>query len=105
MLGAGPIGLIACQVARILGAAHIILSDLLKSRLDAAQAIGIADVYLPAAESGSGAESGNESGEMFDVVMDCAGTAHSTDARSRLFGQAAAFFSMVSTSMQSIIST
>jgi 2-desacetyl-2-hydroxyethyl bacteriochlorophyllide A dehydrogenase len=78
VLGAGPIGLIACQVARILGAAHIVLSDLLKSRLDAAQAIGIADVYLPAAESGSGVELGNESGEKFDVVMDCAGTANST---------------------------
>jgi 2-desacetyl-2-hydroxyethyl bacteriochlorophyllide A dehydrogenase len=79
VLGAGPIGLIACQVARILGAAHIVLSDLLKSRLDAAQAIGIANVYLPAAESGSGAELGNaESGEMFDVVVDCAGTANST---------------------------
>jgi L-iditol 2-dehydrogenase len=78
VLGAGPIGLIACQVARILGAGHIVLSDLLKSRLDAAQAIAIADLYLPAAESGSGAELGNESGEMFDVVVDCAGTANST---------------------------
>jgi L-iditol 2-dehydrogenase len=78
VLGAGPIGLIACQVARILGAAHIVLSDLLKSRLDAAQAIGIADVYLPAAQSCSGAVLGNESGEMFDVVVDCAGTANST---------------------------
>ena len=78
VLGAGPIGLIACQVARILGAAHIVLHDLLKSRLDAAQAIGIADVYLPVAENGSGAESRNESGQMFDVVVDCAGTAHST---------------------------
>ncbi|HET6219910.1 MAG TPA: alcohol dehydrogenase catalytic domain-containing protein [Acidobacteriaceae bacterium] len=78
VLGAGPIGLIACQVARILGAAHIVLSDPLKSRLDAAQAIGIADVYLPAAESDAGAELGNGSGKTFDVVVDCAGTANST---------------------------
>jgi L-iditol 2-dehydrogenase len=78
VLGAGPIGLIACQVARILGAAHIVLSDVLKSRLDASQAIGIANVYLPAAESDSGAELGNGSAKTFDVVVDCAGTANST---------------------------
>ncbi|MGC2400249.1 MAG: alcohol dehydrogenase catalytic domain-containing protein [Acidobacteriaceae bacterium] len=78
VLGAGPIGLIACQVARVLGAAHIVLSDLLDGRLDAAQAIEIADVYLPAAECDSGAELGNGSAETFDVVVDCAGTANST---------------------------
>ena len=38
VLGAGPIGLIACQVARIFGAAHITLSDVLIGRLDAAPA-------------------------------------------------------------------
>jgi L-iditol 2-dehydrogenase len=78
VLGAGPIGLIACQVARILGAGHIVLSDLLKGRLEAAQAIGIADVYEPAAETCSGSVTENESGKMFDVVVDCAGTADST---------------------------
>jgi L-iditol 2-dehydrogenase len=78
VLGAGPIGLIACQVARILGAAHVVLSDVLKSRLDAAQTIGIADVYLAATEIDSGAEVRNGSAKTFDVVMDCAGTANST---------------------------
>jgi 2-desacetyl-2-hydroxyethyl bacteriochlorophyllide A dehydrogenase len=78
VLGAGPIGLIACQVAQILGAAHIVLSDVLKSRLDAAQALGIADAYLPTADGDLGSEEGNGSGKTFDVVMDCAGTADST---------------------------
>ncbi|HTZ60675.1 MAG TPA: alcohol dehydrogenase catalytic domain-containing protein [Acidobacteriaceae bacterium] len=78
VLGAGPIGLIACQVARILGAAHIALSDVLKNRLDAAQALDIADAYLPAADRDSGSDTGNGSGKTFDVVIDCAGTANST---------------------------
>jgi 2-desacetyl-2-hydroxyethyl bacteriochlorophyllide A dehydrogenase len=78
VLGAGPIGLIACQVARILGAGHIVLSDILKNRLDASEALGVADVYVPAAETGSFAKAGNGLGEAFDVVVDCAGTAHST---------------------------
>jgi L-iditol 2-dehydrogenase len=78
VLGAGPIGLIACQVARILGAAHIVLSDILKSRLDVSQALAIADAYLPADDRDLGVNAGNGSRGTFDVVIDCAGTANST---------------------------
>jgi 2-desacetyl-2-hydroxyethyl bacteriochlorophyllide A dehydrogenase len=80
VLGAGPIGLIACQVARILGAGHIVLSDILKSRLDASEALGIADTYQPATKNGSGNGSGpgNGADESFDLVIDCAGSAQST---------------------------
>ena len=77
VLGAGPIGLIACQVARIFGAGHITLSDVLIARLDAARAIGMADDYLLADESGEGPVTGSERTEGYDIVIDCAGTAQS----------------------------
>lgn len=78
VLGAGPIGLVACQVARILGAGNVSLSDVLKSRLEAAEARGMADAYLAIGEDGSSAAAGNDSVEDFDVVIDCAGTTQST---------------------------
>jgi 2-desacetyl-2-hydroxyethyl bacteriochlorophyllide A dehydrogenase len=78
VIGAGPIGLIACQVARILGAGQITLSDILQSRLTASETIGMADTYLSAANNGSHPKTESESREAFDVVIDCAGTAQST---------------------------
>lgn len=78
VLGAGPIGLIASQVTRILGAGRVTLGDVLQSRLNAAQDLGIADAYVPIAQNGSGARNGNEKAESFDVVIDCAGTSQST---------------------------
>jgi 2-desacetyl-2-hydroxyethyl bacteriochlorophyllide A dehydrogenase len=78
LLGAGPIGLIACQVARLLGAAHIVLSDVLSNRLTAAEALGIADAYLLATDRDASGGAGNGSEKLFDVVIDCAGTASST---------------------------
>ena len=77
ILGAGPIGLIACQITSILGAGRVSLGDVLRSRLDAAEALGMADEYLAIPEAGF-AEAGSEFDGKFDVVMDCAGTAAST---------------------------
>jgi L-iditol 2-dehydrogenase len=62
-------------VARIFGAAHITLSDVLIGRLDAARAIGMADAYLLGDESGEPA--GSERAGGYDIVIDCAGTAQS----------------------------
>jgi len=76
VLGAGPIGLIACQVAKILGAGQIILSDPLPDRLRAAEAIGMADVYH--LTSDDGIENTQPETSTMDVVIDCAGTAVST---------------------------
>ena len=75
--GAGPIGLIACQVTRVLGAGHVTLSDVIKSRLDAAQALGMANAYMATPENGSSALAGDEPALQFDVVIDCAGTSES----------------------------
>jgi L-iditol 2-dehydrogenase len=74
VLGAGPIGLIACQVARVLGAGHITLGEVLKSRLDTAEPLGMADAYLQVQGASSG--NGNVAGQ-FQVVIDCAGTSGS----------------------------
>ena len=77
ILGAGPIGLIACQVARIFGAASITLGDVLESRLGVAETLGIADTYLVIPEQCSSTLNDGEPNGPFDVVMDCAGTSGS----------------------------
>jgi 2-desacetyl-2-hydroxyethyl bacteriochlorophyllide A dehydrogenase len=78
ILGSGPIGLIACQLTRILGAGHITLSDPLQNRLAAAQALNLADAYELASLNGIAAPGPNHSGSAYDVVLDCAGTSAST---------------------------
>jgi 2-desacetyl-2-hydroxyethyl bacteriochlorophyllide A dehydrogenase len=75
--GAGPIGLIACQVTRVMGAGHVTLSDVIKSRLNVAQALGMADAYMATPENGASALAGHEPARPFDVVIDCAGTSSS----------------------------
>jgi L-iditol 2-dehydrogenase len=77
VLGAGPIGLIACQIARILGAAHITLSDVLQTRLNTAETLGVADTYLANTGNALSAESDGRPSDAFDLVFDCAGTAQS----------------------------
>lgn len=74
VIGAGPIGMIACQLARILGAAHITLNDSLEDRLRMAEGLKLADTYRlwsPSRIDGSEEAS-------YDVVLDCAGTSAST---------------------------
>ncbi len=44
--GCGPIGILAIQVARAAGASHIIASDVLPHRLEAAKAVGAHEVFL-----------------------------------------------------------
>jgi L-iditol 2-dehydrogenase len=41
VLGAGPIGMFACQWARIMGAGHVIATDLLDEKLSIARALGV----------------------------------------------------------------
>jgi len=45
-IGAGPIGMMLCEVAKAMGAAKIIMIDVSKPRLDIAKKIGIADVCI-----------------------------------------------------------
>jgi L-iditol 2-dehydrogenase len=72
IIGSGPIGLIACQLVRILGAAHVALCEALESRLTVAKGLKMADEYIDNAASSSTADL------KYDVVIDCAGTSAST---------------------------
>ncbi len=77
VLGAGPIGLIACQVARILGAGNTTLGDVLESRLGVAKSLGMADDFLRVPTNFSSTLNGDGPDGRFDVVIDCAGTSGS----------------------------
>jgi 2-desacetyl-2-hydroxyethyl bacteriochlorophyllide A dehydrogenase len=77
ILGAGPIGLIACQVARILGAPNITLGDVLEGRLSVAKTLDIADSYLEIPEQSTSNLNDRGPNGPFDVVIDCAGTSGS----------------------------
>lgn len=74
ILGAGSIGLIACQLTRVLGAGHITLIDPIQSRLTTAETLGLADVYLTTSMNGNA-----HAVSAYDVVLDCAGTSASTE--------------------------
>jgi 2-desacetyl-2-hydroxyethyl bacteriochlorophyllide A dehydrogenase len=76
ILGAGPIGLIACQVARILGAGHVCLMDPLPERTAAAQRLGVADEYRRPPEGSQNVDESERN--TYDLVIDCAGNARST---------------------------
>ncbi|MDQ4008737.1 MAG: NAD(P)-dependent alcohol dehydrogenase [Actinomycetota bacterium] len=70
--GAGPVGLVACQVARALGAAEVVVSDVNAARLDLARELGattVVDVARQTLES-SGVEP--------DVMLECSGSPAAT---------------------------
>ncbi len=66
--GCGPIGLMVAQVSRECGA-HVVLSDMVPSRLDAARSLGFKDLHDPASAPV------DESGITADVLMECTGVA------------------------------
>ena len=51
LIGAGPIGMMICEVAKIMGAAKVILINRSNPRLELAKKLGIADVYVNSTES------------------------------------------------------
>ena len=50
LMGAGPIGMMLCEVARLMGAAKIILVNRSHPRLEIAKRLGVADVYICSGE-------------------------------------------------------
>ena len=46
VIGAGPIGMMLCKVAKAMGAAKVILINRSKPRLEIARELGVADVYV-----------------------------------------------------------
>lgn len=53
LIGAGPIGLMICEVARMMGAAKVILINRSTPRLEMAKSINAADVYICSSEENS----------------------------------------------------
>jgi L-iditol 2-dehydrogenase len=53
LIGAGPIGLMICEVARMMGAAKVILINRSTPRLEMAKSINAADVYICSSEQDS----------------------------------------------------
>jgi 2-desacetyl-2-hydroxyethyl bacteriochlorophyllide A dehydrogenase len=79
ILGHGPAGLVACQVARLMGAAKVVLCGRSDSRLAAARRLGFADRYFAIDSQDEASVTAQETGgHGFEVVIDCAGTTRST---------------------------
>lgn len=62
--GAGPIGLLAAQVARGFGASHVTVTDVSDFRLEAARKLGF-----------TGVKAGQPFDDEFDVLFECSGAA------------------------------
>src|ERR1700686_2184661 len=73
--GAGPIGLVTTQVARAIGAARIVVSDINRNRLSTALASGATEIAVPGSDEVDGE---------FDAFIDCSGNAAAIDAGIRL---------------------
>jgi len=69
VVGAGPIGILHIRLARLRGAARIIVSDLLLQRLDQARAAGADRVVNPAQEDLAAVIAEESHGEGADVVI------------------------------------
>jgi L-iditol 2-dehydrogenase len=73
VLGPGPIGLMAIQLVKALGATRVVLTGTRQSRLDAGRALG-ADVIVHSGEADPvAAVLGATAGKGADLVIDCAG--------------------------------
>lgn len=70
--GAGPVGLLALQAARALGATEVLVSDVNPARLDLARELGATDVV--AVGSTPLADTGFEA----DVLLECSGSPQAT---------------------------
>ena len=74
VIGPGSAGMVACQVARILGAGRVILAGPDSDRMKKAQELGLADAYIfTDRESVSDRSMAETSGHGVHVSIDCAG--------------------------------
>lgn len=66
VVGAGPVGILAAQVARALGASDVVVSDISEYRLGVAERLGLRTEHAGAVEPGPGHED-------CDVLLECSG--------------------------------
>jgi L-iditol 2-dehydrogenase len=81
IVGAGPIGLLALQLARILGARDVVALDIVPQKLELATRLGAADVYATADEALASRPNG------FDVVIESTGVNAGEEASILLAGR------------------
>lgn len=73
--GNGPVGLIACQIARAMGAVRILLTGLNRERMAIAESLQVADRYVLALNGEVGrVVAGETGGRGVDVAIECAGS-------------------------------
>ena len=73
VLGAGPIGILVARAAKGMGAARVMVTDILPTRLEKARECGVDDVY-DTTETGFGDALVRSFGpDKADVIYDCAG--------------------------------
>ena len=73
VLGCGPIGLLILQLVRLFGVRHILATDILPHRLQAARALGATDCRLVDRESAGQSIAGDPGTAYMDVVFEAAG--------------------------------
>jgi 2-desacetyl-2-hydroxyethyl bacteriochlorophyllide A dehydrogenase len=74
VLGHGPAGMVACQIARAMGARRIMLAGRSQARMQKAEALGLADRYFAAQDDLVEIVKSETSGHGADVVFECAGS-------------------------------
>ena len=74
VLGHGPAGMVACQIARAMGSGRVILAGRSEARLQLAECLGLADRYVPVRQQNLlEVVRGDTGGRGADVVFECAG--------------------------------
>lgn len=79
IIGAGPIGLCALQLARLEGASSMLVSEPLEARASLARDFGASQVTTPSPDKFSTAVSEATHGEGFDVVIEATGNPEAVD--------------------------
>ena len=79
VFGCGPIGLLIIQLARVMGAAHIVASDKLAHRVDAAKSLGAHRAILREAGQAASELLAADRGRGVDVAFEAAGEQDAVD--------------------------
>ncbi|MBC7877186.1 MAG: zinc-binding dehydrogenase [Anaerolineales bacterium] len=79
IFGCGPIGLLIIQLAKLSGAAHIVATDKLHHRVEAAKSLGADYAILVAGKQGDGEIRSATGGRGVDVAFEAAGEQETVD--------------------------
>ncbi|MGA3035148.1 MAG: alcohol dehydrogenase catalytic domain-containing protein, partial [Terracidiphilus sp.] len=100
VLGAGPIGLLTALVAQARGVPHVIISEVLPSRLKLAESLGLHAVKAGAELRAQVMKMSNENGA--DVLFECAGHPSSAREMTALVRSRGVIVNLVEVDMQAV---